>query len=84
MNIQKDITDGNILVATVMDGSPAEKAGMRPNDKIVKIEGESVTPMDTQEIQNKIKGEKRYYSKYHCISTKYIRNIRNVISKSRN
>ena len=54
----KDITDGNILVATVMDGSPAEKAGMRPNDKIVKIEGESVTPMDTQEIQNKIKGEK--------------------------
>ena len=50
----KDISDGNILVATVMDGSPAEKAGMRPNDKIVKIEGESVAPMDTQEIQNKM------------------------------
>ena len=33
----KDITDGNILVATVMDGSPAEKAGMGPNEKVLPL-----------------------------------------------
>ena len=53
----KDPTDGSILVAASIAGSPAEKAGIRPNDKIVKIDGESVSAMDTQQVQNRIKGE---------------------------
>ena len=53
----KDPTDGSILVAASIAGSPAEKAGIRPNDKIVKIDGQSVSTMDTQQVQNRIKGE---------------------------
>ena len=53
----KDNKDGSILIASVIEGSPAEKAGVRPNDRIIKIEGESVVSMDTQEIQQRIKGE---------------------------
>ena len=53
----KDPTDGSVLVAAPIAGSPAEKAGIRPNDKIVQIDGENVSSMDTQQVQNKIKGE---------------------------
>ena len=53
----KDIKDGSALVASVIEDSPAEKAGMRPNDKIIKIEGENIVSMDTQEIQQKIRGQ---------------------------
>ncbi len=53
----KDPVDGNIIVAAPIEDSPAQKAGIRPNDKIIKINGENISPMDTQEIQNKFKGK---------------------------
>lgn len=53
----KTVSDNAVLVASVVEGSPAEKAGLLPNDRITKIDGESVAPMESQEIQNRIKGE---------------------------
>lgn len=53
----KTMADSAILVVTVMEDSPAEKAGLLPNDRITKIDGENVAPMETQEIQNRIKGK---------------------------
>lgn len=53
----KTVSDNAVLIASVVEGSPAEKAGLLPNDRITKIDGESVAPMESQEIQNRIKGE---------------------------
>lgn len=53
----KNNLDGSAVIAALIENSPAEKAGIRPNDKIIKIDGENVSTMETQEMQNKIKGE---------------------------
>lgn len=51
------IDDKVIIVAPIKD-SPAEKAGLRPNDEIVSIEGETVKGLDLNEAVSKIRGEK--------------------------
>ncbi len=50
--------DGVLLIVSPMKGSPAEKAGLRPNDRILSINKISVKGMDIYEATSKIKGKK--------------------------
>lgn len=51
------INDKVTIVAPIK-GSPAEKAGLRPNDQILKVDDESLEGYDLNEAVEKIRGEK--------------------------
>lgn len=46
------------IIETVYKGGPAEKAGIRPNDMISAINGESVYHNTSYEVSRKLRGEK--------------------------
>lgn len=48
---------GNIVVLLPIEGSPAEKEGLKPGDIITKVNGEDCTDMDISLVANKVKGE---------------------------
>lgn len=50
--------DGNIVVLSPMENSPAEEAGLEAGDIIISINGEKCTEMDLNIAASKIKGEK--------------------------
>lgn len=50
-------SNGNIVVLTPIEGSPAEEAGLQTEDIIVSINGESTIDMDINIASSKIKGE---------------------------
>ncbi len=52
-----DSSSGTILVTEPMEGSPAEKAGVKTGDFIVNVEGEDVTAENVSKMSDKIKGE---------------------------
>lgn len=47
-----------ISIVSPIKGSPAEKAGLRPNDQIVSINGRSTDGMDVNQAVAKIRGKK--------------------------
>ena len=47
-----------LTIVQPMEGSPAEKAGLQPGDKIVKIDGEDAGKLTLAEAVNKIRGPK--------------------------
>lgn len=49
--------DGVLTVVTPMEGTPAWKAGIKPGDRIVKIDGVSTKGMSIVEATSKIRGE---------------------------
>jgi carboxyl-terminal processing protease len=49
--------DGALTVVTPMEGTPAWKAGIKPGDRIVKIDGASTKGMSIVEATSKIRGE---------------------------
>lgn len=49
--------DGTILVVEPYDGAPGKEAGMRKNDVIVTVDGESVADQDLNSVVAKIKGD---------------------------
>ena len=55
--IIQDVENNAIRVIAPISESPAEEAGIRPGDYIVKIDGEEVTGEDIEEASNKMKGE---------------------------
>ncbi|MBM4760867.1 S41 family peptidase [Bacillus sp. B15-48] len=50
--------DNKIVIVAPFKDSPAEKAGLKPNDQILKVDGESVEGLDLYEATLKIRGEK--------------------------
>jgi carboxyl-terminal processing protease len=52
------MTDGKVTIVAPFRESPAEKAGLQPNDKIIKIDGESIEGLSLYEAVLQIRGEK--------------------------
>lgn len=52
------MVDGKVTIVAPFKGSPAEEAGLKPNDQILKVDGESIAGLDLYEAVLKIRGEK--------------------------
>jgi len=52
------LIDGVVTIVAPIKESPAEKAGLRPNDQIIKIDQESIEGLDLNEAVERIRGEK--------------------------
>ncbi|RJQ35228.1 S41 family peptidase [Candidatus Parcubacteria bacterium] len=58
VGMEIDVKDGILTVVSPLKGSPAERAGVRAGDHILKIDGETTEGMDTGSAVRKIRGEK--------------------------
>ena len=52
------MVDGKIVIVSPFKNSPAEKAGLKANDQILKVNGESVAGLDLSKATLKIRGKK--------------------------
>lgn len=52
------LRDGELTVISPIEGTPAYRAGIKPNDKIVQIENESTINMSLIEAVSKLRGKK--------------------------
>ncbi|WP_232699744.1 S41 family peptidase [Brevibacillus daliensis] len=50
--------DGKVTIVSPIKNSPAEKAGLRPNDQVMSVNGESLDGLDLHKAVNKIRGPK--------------------------
>jgi carboxyl-terminal processing protease len=50
--------DGHILIVSPIKGSPAEKAGLKPNDMILAVNGKSLQGMSSTQAVTLIRGKK--------------------------
>lgn len=50
--------DKNIVIVSVLPGTPAENAGLKAGDRIVEVDEKDVSGLSTAEVSNLIKGEK--------------------------
>jgi carboxyl-terminal processing protease len=50
--------NGRLTIVSPIKGSPAEKAGLRPEDQVVKVNGQSLEGLDINEAVSKIRGPK--------------------------
>ncbi|MCX8008668.1 MAG: PDZ domain-containing protein, partial [Patescibacteria group bacterium] len=55
---QLDLKDGKIIVTAPLKGSPAEAAGIKPQDYIMKVDGAETKGWTIQEAVSKIRGPK--------------------------
>jgi len=53
-----DITGEYLTIISPMPGSPSEKAGLKPNDKITAIDGVDMTGIDGEAVRQKVLGPK--------------------------
>ena len=52
------MVDGKVAIVAPIRDSPAERAGLQPNDQIIKIEGETIEGLWLNEAVLQIRGEK--------------------------
>ncbi|MBS4178324.1 S41 family peptidase [Lederbergia citrea] len=52
------IDEGKLIIISPIKNSPAEKAGLKAKDQIIKIDGKGVEGLDLYEASMKIRGEK--------------------------
>ncbi|MEW9052384.1 MAG: S41 family peptidase [Neobacillus sp.] len=52
------MVDGKIVIVSPFKNSPAEKAGLKPNDEILKVDGKSVEGLDLNKATLQIRGKK--------------------------
>ncbi len=57
IGIQISVKDNVLTVIAPIEDTPAEKAGLKANDKILKIDGASTKGMTTKEASDKIRGK---------------------------
>lgn len=50
--------DGKIIIVSPIKGSPAEKAGLKPNDAILSVDGKTLSGMKSSEAVQHIRGKK--------------------------
>ena len=50
--------EGHIIIVSPLKGSPAEKAGLKPNDMVLSVNGKSLQGMSSQEAVTLIRGKK--------------------------
>lgn len=53
-----DTSEDYLTIISPMPGSPAEKAGLKPDDKIIAIDGEDMTGVDGELARQKVLGPK--------------------------
>ncbi len=58
IGIEFEVINGYITVITPIAGSPADRLGLRPGDRIVKIDGKSAIGIDREDVPKKLKGDK--------------------------
>lgn len=51
-------SNGKISIVSTIKGSPAEKAGLKPNDQIIAIDGQTTEGLSINQAVSKIKGKK--------------------------
>jgi carboxyl-terminal processing protease len=56
LGIQIGLRDGGLTVVAPMSGTPAAKAGIKAQDKIIKIDDESTVNMDTDDAVDRLRG----------------------------
>lgn len=56
IGVEVQVQDGRVVIVTPIDGSPAERAGLRPGDVIVSVDGEQVAGMDIEEVVARVTG----------------------------
>ena len=52
------LREGRVLIVTPLKGSPAEAAGLLPDDEIIEVNGESTEGKSLQEVVSRIRGKK--------------------------
>lgn len=58
IGVEVQMTDKILTVVSPIGGSPAEKAGLKPNDQILEVDGKSIQGKTLTDATNKIRGEK--------------------------
>lgn len=56
IGVEVDFRGGEVTVIAPIEGSPAARAGIRPGDKIVSIEGRSVVGQNMDELVQRMRG----------------------------
>jgi carboxyl-terminal processing protease len=51
-----EMKDGEVVIVAAMDGTPAQKAGLRPGDVITRVDGENVTGLLIDQVIGRILG----------------------------
>lgn len=54
---QVGVRDGLPVIIAPFDGSPADRAGIKPGDIIIEVDGEDVTTLPLNEVVDRIRGE---------------------------
>ena len=49
--------DGNVYISEPYEGSPAAKAGLKPGDRIVMIDGDSIQGWSSSKVSERLKGQ---------------------------
>ncbi|NLG37723.1 MAG: S41 family peptidase [Clostridiales bacterium] len=57
VSVMTDTEDSLLTIIQVYRDSPAEKAGMKPGDKLVSVDGEDIASMDLDTVVNLVRGE---------------------------
>lgn len=52
------MADGKVVIVSPFKNSPAEKAGLKPNDQILKVNGQDVEGLDLSKVTLMIRGKK--------------------------
>jgi carboxyl-terminal processing protease len=61
IGIRLEDKDDEVVVQAPMDGSPAEKAGIKSGDVLIAVDGENVKGEDLEEIGQKVRGPEGTY-----------------------
>jgi carboxyl-terminal processing protease len=56
IGVYVDVQEGHMVVVAPMDGSPAQQAGLRAGDIILKVNGENTANLQPDQVRNRILG----------------------------